>query len=357
MRDPRPTLLWGYALFRRGMSGSMHPDVRRMRELRDAFYLDAWRRAADGVGAKLERLSASVAEISGGGRRLRVSGNVTSIDDPVTLQLAADKPAVYGLLADHGIPVPRHMVLDAAAAMRAARLPAFLPRPLVVKPAADTGAGTGVSTNVRTPGQMRRAAAWARAFAQRIVVESQIEGDCYRVLLLDGEVLDVVLRRPPRVAGDGRSTVRELVRRENRRRLEIGTQRAQVLVRHDPDLVNTLAAQGLRPRSRPPAGQAVELKRAINDNSADENEAATDRLCPEILDAARLAAKVLGQRFAGVDVVCRDPDVPLDRSGGVVLEVNGNPGFHYHYHRSGPGFPVAERLLQRLFVKNVEYAD
>jgi glutathione synthase/RimK-type ligase-like ATP-grasp enzyme len=127
-----------------------------------------------------------------------------------------------------------------------------------------------------------------------------------------------------------------------------------VLVRHDPDLVNTLAAQGLRPRSRPPAGQAVELKRAINDNSADENEAATDRLCPEILDAARLAAKVLGLRFAGVDVVCRDPDVPLDRSGGVVLEVNGNPGFHYHYHRSGPGFPVAERLLQRLFVKNVE---
>jgi cyanophycin synthetase len=356
MRDPRLTALWGYYLLRRGMSGSMRPDVRRMRALRDAFYGEAWRRAADEVGARLENLSATVAEISRGGRRLRVSGSITSIDDPVSLQLAADKEAAYRLLVDHGLPVPRHMVFDA---VTAGELPpaASLPRPLVVKPASDTGAGAGVSTNVATAGQWRRAVAWARAFAPRLIAESQIEGDCYRVLLLDQHVLDVVLRRPPLVVGDGTSTVRALVRRENRRRLEVGTRRAQVLVRRDPDLANTLAARGLRPGSRPARDEVVELKRVINDNSADENEAANGRLCPSILDAARLAAKVLGLRFAGVDVVCRDPGVPLDRSGGVVLEVNGTPGFHYHYHRSGPAFPVAERLLRRLLVDEVEYAD
>jgi cyanophycin synthetase len=357
MRDPRLALLWGYYLFRRGMSGSTRPDVRRMRELRDAFYLEAWQRAAECVGADFEALSENVAEITRQGRRLRVSGSITSIDDPVSLRLAANKPAVYRLLSEYGIPVPPHAVLDAESARRRNHRLESLPRPLVVKPAADTGAGSGVSANVKSAGQLRHAVAWARAFAPRVLVESQIGGDCYRVLLLDYEVLDVVRRRPPRIIGDGGSTVRDLIRRENRRRLEVGTQRAQVLIRRDPDLVNTLAARGLRLRSCPPKGQAIDLKQVINENSASENECANGELCPEILNTARLAARALGLRLAGVDVICRDPTVPLDRSGGVVLEVNGTPGFHYHYQRSGPSFPVAEHLLRRLLVGQVEYAD
>src|SRR6202047_4218420 len=113
VHDPYLRLLCAYYLLRRGLTGSMHPEVRRMRELRDAFYRRAWQRAADTAGAQFTQLSDSIADIARGGRRLRVSSNTTSFDDPVTLQLAGDKPAVYRLLGESGIPVPRHVVIDA----------------------------------------------------------------------------------------------------------------------------------------------------------------------------------------------------------------------------------------------------
>jgi cyanophycin synthetase len=335
----------------------MRPEVRRMRELRDAFYLAAWQRAAAAAGAELVPLSGSVVEIVRWGRRLRVCGNLTSLDDPVTLQLAGDKPAVYRLLAEEGIPVPQHAVLDAAARCDPAALLRTLPAPLVVKPAADTGAGAGVSTNVATPGRMRHALAWAWAFGSRALVEQQIAGDCYRVLILDQEVIDVVRRRRPRVTGDGRSSVRQLIAEENRRRLRMGTERAQVLIRHDLDLSSTLALQKLRLGSRPPKGATIDLKQVINDNCAEENEAANGVLCGAILNAARKAAGLLRLRLAGVDVVCRDPSVPLEESGGTILDINSSPGFYYHYRRTGPSFAVADHILQHFFARNLEYGD
>ena len=36
-------------------------------------------------------------------------------------------------------------------------------------------------------------------------------------------------------------------------------------------------------------------------------------------------------------------------SGGVILEVNTTPGFHYHYHQNDGSYPVAARVLEQLF--------
>jgi cyanophycin synthetase len=320
-----------------------------MREARGAFYLRAWDRAADSVGARFSLLSDTVGEISRDERRLRVAENTTSLDDPVSLQLAGDKPAVYALLSRLGIPVPPHRMIGRADRRDLARHLRSLTPPLVVKPAAGTGAGDGVSTGVATLGRLRHAVAWALAFAPRALIEEQIDGDCYRVLILDGEVLDTVLRRPSCVVGDGSSTIRALVDAENFRRLAAGADRAQALLRRDPDLVATLAAQGLSPRSRPERGRRVTLKRVINDNRAEENEPANGRLCVSILEAARRAAQAVGLRLAGVDLICRDPTVPLERSGGKIIEVNATPGFYYHYHRLGTAFPVADHLLRKFF--------
>lgn len=349
-------LLRGYYLARRAATGSIHPKVRRMREAREAFYHRVWEAAAVRAGAQLRALSDGILEIERGEWRLRVSGSLTSLDDPVTLQLAGDKPAVYRLLSKAGIPVPPHVVVDPPESVGAARLFEKLEAPLVVKPAADTGAGAGVSTNVVTPGQLRHALAWAAAFGRGVLVERQVEGDCYRILVLDDEVIDVVRRRPPRVVGDGRASIRRLIAAENERRLRMGAERAQVLIRADPDLFRTLEIQGLSLGARLPCGRAVAVKRVINDNSAEENEAANGELCDGVLDTAREAARLVGLRLAGVDVVCGEPLRPLEESGGRVLDVNGSPGFYYHYHRRGPSFAVADHLLRHAFARNLEHA-
>jgi cyanophycin synthetase len=125
--------------------------------------------------------------------------------------------------------------------------------------------------------------------------------------------------------------------------------RAQVLLRVDPDLVNTLECQGLRLGSRPDRGQIVVLKRVINDNGTADNVPANGVLCTAIIESAQRAAEVIGPRLAGIDLICQDPNVPLERSGGAVLEVNANPGLYYHYRLSNSTYEVAESVLNRFF--------
>ncbi len=265
------SLLCGYSFLLRGVRTKVLPSARRMRALREDFYVTMWRSSAKAVGARFNALPDGTAEIQSSGRLIKVRANVTSLDDDATLERAGDKLLVYGLLARFGIPVPRHIVIGVGEFEKALHMLRSSAVPLVVKPAANTGAGAGVSTNVLTPQQLRAAVAWARAYGSRILVEEQMEGDCYRVLLMDGEVLDTVVRHPPTVIGDQLSTVRQLVRHENKLRREEGIARAQVLIRLDPDLRNTLSSQGLNLDSRPAKGEVVVLKRVINDNGTREN--------------------------------------------------------------------------------------
>src|SRR5207237_8732227 len=76
--------------------------------------------------------------------------------------------------------------------------------PVVVKPAGSSG-GFGVTCGVSTRLDLARAVLAAAAFGPRLIIERQHAGAVYRMLFLDGQLLDVVRRRPSHVTGDGRS--------------------------------------------------------------------------------------------------------------------------------------------------------
>lgn len=231
---------------------------------------------------------------------------------------------------------------------RAAAFLAEVGRPCVVKPANATGAGQGVTTGVARPAQLAWAAAAAAAHGQELLIEEQRAGDNYRLLYLDGVLVDAVVRRPPTVTGNGKSTIRELVRSANAARLAHRPVRVVNLLAVDLDMRNTLAGRGLSPRSVPAAGEVVVLKTVINQNFGPENASAAHLLCDEVVDAGARAARCVGARLAGVDVITPDPAAPLGRAGGVVLEVNTTPGYHHHYHKKDGHYPVAVHVLERL---------
>lgn len=320
---------------------------------RARFYRTAWADAAASVGATVEELGDGLLDICHGDLLLRVRDNLTSLDDPVTLAVAGDKPLVYRLLAARGLPVARHTVCRYDDLVAASVFAAGLGAPCVVKPALDSAAGAGVTTGVAGEAHLARAMARAGAWSDDVVVEQQAAGDNYRLLYLDGELLDAVLRGPPRVRGDGRSSIEQLVAADNADRARRGTDAAQSLLRVDHDLRNTLRSQGLGLRSVPAAGDWVQVKTVVNDNRREDNEAAA-RLCSSLVEAGAVAAAAVGARLAGVDVITRDPGVPLAEAGGVVLEVNTTPGYYYHYLRRGEGAPVATMILQRLVRGRVE---
>lgn len=316
-------------------------------ERRTHFYEAAWTEAAASTNGSIRKLGGGLLEINCTGVRLRVRNNLTSLDDAVTLQVAGDKPLVYGLLQDRAIPVPAHTVCSASDLVTARQFLSDLCRPCVVKPARGTGGGGGVTTGVRRLPQLITALGFAGAHCGEVIVEEEVSGDNLRLLYLDGELLDSVRRLPPVVRGDGTSSIGQLLDRENADRLKNGTEASQTLLSIDSELRNTLRSQGYGLRSVPAAGSIVRLKSVVNDNRGDDNEA-VDRLAPDIVEAGARAAEAVGARLAGVDIITPDPSLSLSEAGGAVIEVNTTPGYYYHYHKRDGRVPVATLILERL---------
>ena len=314
---------------------------------RVGFYRAVWDEAAAQCNGTVTALEGRLLEIRCGDVVLRTRTNLTSLDDQITVAVADDKPLVYRLFAARGLPVPPHVVCAADDLGSAWAFARSLGRPCVVKPAQASGA-IGITTGVRTRWELVKALAYGGAFGSDLLVEEMVVGGIYRLLYLDGELLDAVRRDPPTVTGDGDATIEVLVEAENARRLAGGIEACQSLIKVDGELKHTLRRAGRSLRTVPAAGEVVLIKNVVNDNRREDNVPATDQLCAEVVRAGAEAAAAVGTRLAGVDIITPDPSRPLADVGGVVIEVNQSPGYYYHYYRRDGRVPVATLILERL---------
>jgi cyanophycin synthetase len=312
-------------------------------------YERIWTEAGAQVGADATVLGGGFFELRAGARRARVWNHWVPLDDAVTLRLALDKPLVRNLLREEGLPVTDQLEYETGDLSPAV---AFLDEragPCVVKPA-DASGGSGTTSGIVSLGDLRRASLRASRLSRRLLVEKQLEGDVYRLLFLDGELIDVVRRVAPHVVGDGRSTIAELVSVENARRADAAATEVTPLLRLDLDAVFTLRNLGLKAGSVPAAGVSVPVKRAVSQNSARDNDSVLAEVTDDFAAEAARAVAAVGLRLAGVDVIAPSHRTAPSQSGGAILEVNGTPGLHYHYAISNPesGVPVAAVILRKL---------
>jgi hypothetical protein len=328
---------------------SVNARLAELRANRIRVYNGLWSDAARELGADVEDLGSGVLELRSATTVARVREEIVELDDPKAAERSFDKPLVHGLLRRAQVPVPDHLEVsprDGPAAR------AFLTGgPCVVKPARDTGVGAGVTGGVETPRQLRRALLGAAAWGGGTLLERQIEGQVYRLLLLDGELLDVIRRRPPHVKGDGRASISGLISAENHRRLEAHGGAGLWFLRVDYDSIFELARAGLSPKSVPGRGDSVVVKTTTSQNSSEENDTVRAGVSPQLVAECARAARAVGLRLAGIDVVAPALDRSLGESGGAVIEVNAQPGLHHHYLVADPeaatrvAVPILRTLL------------
>jgi D-alanine-D-alanine ligase-like ATP-grasp enzyme len=309
-----------------------------------------WRDAAAGLGAEVRRLSATFLEFELHGVRTRVRDQMTTaLTDRVSHALALKKPLAYQVLADAGVPVPEHAVVEVMDVATARRFFEHARPPLIVKPASG-GGGSGIVGNVHTFPQLNRALVDTGRFHAAVLVEEQAQGDSYRLLFLEGQLLDVVRRPRPRIVGDGVSTIENLMFREYERRIAAGGDgKGFKSFEVDLDSLFALDHEGLGLGSVLQDGESIVIKSASNYACPEEAETVPATDVPGIVEPARAAAGALGVRLAGVDVITTNPQLPL-LGQGFVLEVNPVPGLMQHYHvaDAGAATPVAAIVLAGL---------
>lgn len=344
-------LLWRILLqLRARLDRAARRHEARFGALRDRFYEELWTSAARAAGAEIEPMGWGFHRIRRGDRWTMVRRGEVMLDDHLRLKVAGNKLLTNRLLAEWGLAVNRHCSYDLGRLSQASMFLRDLGGPAVVKPARESGAGEGVTTGVTTERRLGSASRAAAEAAWDLMLEEQIPGASYRLLVLGGRLVDAIRRDAPVVVGDGSSTIQHLMDLETSRRLEASEFRALHPLTLDLEARFHLEDQHLTPRTIPARGKVVQVKSVVNQNASPENHSVRGELHPSIVRLAEDLAKWLGVEFAGIDLMCSDPSVPLEVSGGRIGEVNTTPGLHHHYliAERARVVPVAELLIDRI---------
>jgi cyanophycin synthetase len=344
-----------YDRAKRALSPSQRKERIQFDRLRDTFYRDFWNETASAVGAVVEPLGYGYLRIARAGRWTLVRRSEVMLDDHLSLELAGNKPLVYQLLAEYGLSASRHCEMTVTSLERGYE---FLrqagDRAVVVKPASGTGAGHGVTTGIRDAKALERAAQRAAAFCSDLLIEEEVDGASYRLLYLDGELIDAIRRDSPTVTGDGKHTIAELIASENRGRLAASPIRSLHPIGIDMECRGYLGLQGKQLDDKPAVGERIAVKRVVNENAAPENHRVLEQVHPRVAELGTRIVKTFGLSLVGIDLITTDINAPLEETGGVMNELNTTPGLSHHVLVAEPAkrAPVGESILEYVFAES-----
>lgn len=324
------------------------------RKLKGRYYNDLWERVAENLQADIQHDDFGYSRISRDGLVTFVNQYNIMLEDHLMLKIMGNKGLTYSLLSEMGFPLVRHCLfsmrtLDVARAFLASQ------KRVVVKPSSGTGGGGGVTTGIRTVSQLVSAARLASRFGEALIVEEQLEGSSFRLLYLEGKLIDAIRRDPPVVTGDGVNTIKKLIRIENQRRKNEMPFRALSPLVIDRDARNWMRESGISPSGIPESGQTVQIKRAVNENDRNSNANVTRSINPDIVEKCGELVRRLGASFVGVDLICEDISESFDQENCLISEINTTPGLHHHYLVSNPedANPVAEIVIEYMLSNHV----
>ena len=325
--------------------------VLRYRKVRELYYKQYWENVAADIGAKISPWPGGHYIISKDGKSTLVKQSQLMLDSQLLLHVLGNKHLTNRLITECGL---RSIDYQAFMASDIAKAVSFLESQdgsVVVKPMSGTGGGRGVTTGIANIADLKRAARLAARFDHELLIEKQIGGSSFRLLYLDGKLIDAVRRDPPVVHGDGKSTVRLLVKIENQARVKAPPFRALSPLVIDADCKNWMSHNKIQLASVPATGETVQVKRAINENDSTCNVNVLSDVSDEINITCMTLVKKIGVEFAGVDLMCHDISGPYDTENCTIGEINTAPGLHHHdlISQREQIVPVGQIVLEHMF--------
>lgn len=331
----------------------LHEPLERLKDLCGQLCLGPSTRsivnAAIARGIPVRRLNdASLVQFGWGMHQRRIMAAETDATGAIAQEIAQDKDLTKMILRSAGVPVPGGCIVHSQE--EAWEEAQNIGLPVTVKPT-DGNQGKGVAVNLTTEEQVKRAYEAATRRGSSAIVEKNVQGKDFRLLVVGERLVAAAARVPAHVIGDGIHTVEELVAKENENPLR-GDHHALSLskIPLDEISIGVLCDQGLTPASVPAAGEFISIRRNANLSTGGTAVDVTDTVHPLNASYAVAAAKCVGLDIAGIDIVAEDITVPLDEQSGKVIEVNAAPGLRMHLEPSeGNRQPVGEAIIDMMF--------
>lgn len=281
----------------------------------------------------------------------RLSAAMSGETSCIGVNIAGNKASAKAFLESTYIPVAEGTHTDQISELSA--ISERLGFPLVTKPLSGNQ-GRNVTCKISSLEELTRGFLHAQEISKDVLIERNIEGDDYRLLVVGNTLVAASKRSPALVTGDGTSSVLELVNKENENEQRGEGHENKLTKIHLDALTDViLENQGLSRTAVPASGKRVILKQTANLSTGGTAEDVTDLVHPDNKRLVERAARIIGLDICGIDVMSPDISVPLSENGGALIEVNAAPGLRMHqYPSSGTPREVGNPIIDLMFKEN-----
>ncbi len=290
----------------------------------------------------------SLVQLGYGKNQVRFRATMTDKTSSIAVDLASNKDETKRMLQDAAIPVAKGMCIVHESEVHDAI--SNVGFPLVFKPL-DGNHGKGASINVKTVEEAVKAFEHAKKYSRKIIVEKFISGYDFRILVINHRFIAAALREPAHVKGDGKSTIQQLIEKENQDpRRGYGHENVLTEITIDRETHEQLAKHNYMLETILKKDELCYLKGTANLSTGGTSTDVTDMVHPHNIFICERISRVIGLDICGIDIMATNLSEPLETNGGVVLEVNAAPGFRMHL-APAKGLPrnVAAPVIDMLY--------
>ncbi len=292
-----------------------------------------------------ETLGAPLLRLGQGNKQKMIYASIPENTSFIAAHLCRNKRKSNRYLMQQDLPVPKQIKVNTVEkAIEAAKRLGF---PVVLKPIRGKQAN-GVTVGLNSSQEIARAFNRAQTSSTNVIMEKFVQGDVYRLLVINGKFIAALKLEPPSVIGDGRKSISKLIGELNNdsRRNDILLYKVEI----DDELLEVIARNKYSLHTILKEGEILRLRSAANAAIGGFHTDVTDIVHPDNQEMAIRAANLMGLSVGGVDFISKDIGSSYKEIGGSIIEMNARPGFCMHtYPRYGKTQPVAKAMLDMVF--------
>jgi len=236
-----------------------------------------------------------------------------------------------------GIPVPKGKRV--ATWKQALKVFSEVRKPVIVKPELGSR-GRHTITFIHTEEELRHGYKIAKQLGTFVVVEEMLMGSVYRATYVGGEIVGILRGDPPRITGDGKMNIKELIEKKNK---EKDSRVKDVVITKKTE--EFLRRQGFALSSVLDHNQTIDLSEKIGTSYGGFAAEEITITHPKTLAYLKKAGDVLNAPVVGFDFIIQHIDQDPDNQVWGIIEANSLPFINlHHFPLEGEPINVAAKV-------------
>nr|WP_289037987.1 ATP-grasp domain-containing protein [uncultured Allobacillus sp.] len=318
--------------------------------------LEAWRRGLKVTFINKYRQKEILSyKISDGNKEhefLSARGDLVSRE---AINICKDKDITKSILIDNNVPTPEGKAFEESTDIESyVAYAKEIDFPLVVKPIDGTG-GKGVFTGIESEEELKEVISYLKnnMGCKEIIIEKYIQGNDYRLYVINNKVVGAYTRERANVIGDGINSIRKLVKLKNKKRAKNPGLKGKSSIKLNHEAKKMLQRKNYNFDSIPEKNEKIYLNSKNNVSSGGDPTDKTDLLSDYIKQIAIDALNAIpGLVQGGIDLIINE-----EKGTAHVLEINSLPSIRAHiFPMKGQAKDIPKEIIDFYFPKTKEIA-